>query len=55
MRMSSGYDSQLILDKVLTSTLKVKNGEAAYERDSVLFDEIQYAACDRGSYVGGRA
>lgn len=42
-RMSSGYDSQLILDKVLAATLKVKNGEAAYERDSVMFDEIQYA------------
>lgn len=41
--MSSGYDSQLILDKVLAATLKVKNGEAAYERDSVLFDEIEYA------------
>ncbi|SIT68298.1 putative methyltransferase, LIC12133 family [Ectothiorhodosinus mongolicus] len=43
VRMSSGYDSQEILDKVLAATLKVKNGEAAYERDSVLFDEIQYA------------
>jgi putative methyltransferase (TIGR04325 family) len=25
------------------AALKVKNGEAAYERDSVLFDEIQYS------------
>jgi putative methyltransferase (TIGR04325 family) len=40
---SSGYDSQEILDKVLAATLKVKNGEAAYERDSVLFDEVQYS------------
>jgi putative methyltransferase (TIGR04325 family) len=43
MRMSSGYDSQQILDKVLAATVKVKNGQAAYERDSVLFDEVQYA------------
>jgi len=43
VRMSSGYDSQEILDKVLAATLKVKNGEAAFERDSVLFDEIHYA------------
>lgn len=42
-RKSSGYDSQQILDKVLAATLKVRNGQAAYERDSVLFDEIQYA------------
>lgn len=37
----TGYDDRVILDKVLSSVLKVKNGEAAYERDSVLFDEIQ--------------
>lgn len=43
VRLSSGYDNQQILDRVLAATLKVKNGEAAYERDSVLFDEIKYA------------
>jgi len=43
VRMSSGYDSQQILDKVLAAAFKVKNGEAVYERDSVLFDEAQYA------------
>jgi len=31
------------LEKVLASTLMVKRGEAVFERDSVLFDEIQYA------------
>lgn len=41
--LSTGYDSTIILDKVLSSTLKVKNGEAAYERDSVIFDKIQYS------------
>jgi putative methyltransferase (TIGR04325 family) len=39
----SGYDSQLIVDKVRESTLKVKTGKAAYERDSFIFDEIQYS------------
>ncbi len=40
---SSGYDSDIIFEKVKASLLKVKNGEAAYERDSVLFNEIQYS------------
>ena len=40
---SSGYASEAILKRVLSATLKVKRGEAAYERDSILFDEIQYA------------
>lgn len=40
---STGYDSDQILEQVLTSTIKVKYGEAVFERDSVLFDEIQYS------------
>jgi putative methyltransferase (TIGR04325 family) len=40
---STGYDSEIILEKTKAALLKVKNGEAAYERDSVLFDEVQYA------------
>jgi putative methyltransferase (TIGR04325 family) len=40
---STGYDSEIILEKTRTALLKVKRGEAAYERDSVLFDEIQYS------------
>jgi putative methyltransferase (TIGR04325 family) len=39
----TGYDAAPILAKVLDATLKVKRGEAAFERDSVLFDEIEYA------------
>jgi putative methyltransferase (TIGR04325 family) len=42
-RECGGYDSSEILNKVRTSVLKVRNGEAVYERDSVLFDEIQYS------------
>ncbi len=40
---SSGYDGAHILEKVKKAVLKVKNGEAPYERDSVLFDEIQFS------------
>ncbi len=37
---SSGYDTSLILNKVKQAVLKVKSGEAAYERDSVVFNEV---------------
>ena len=40
---SSGYESSVILETVKNALLKVKNGEAVYERDSVLFDKIQYS------------
>jgi len=40
---SIGYDSDKIIEAVKTSVLKVKNGEAVYERDSVIFDEIHYS------------
>jgi putative methyltransferase (TIGR04325 family) len=39
----TGYDSDLIISKVRESLLSVKNGEAAYERDSVLFQKIHYS------------
>jgi putative methyltransferase (TIGR04325 family) len=39
----TGYDAEGILDQVLAATLKVKQGEAVFERDSVLFDKIEYA------------
>ncbi|MBI1770260.1 MAG: methyltransferase, TIGR04325 family [Bacteroidetes bacterium] len=40
---STGYDSLTIVEKVKEALLKVKNGEAVYERDSVLFDKIEYS------------
>jgi putative methyltransferase (TIGR04325 family) len=40
---STGYSSASILEKVREATLKVKSGEAIYERDSVLFDRIEYS------------
>jgi putative methyltransferase (TIGR04325 family) len=39
----TGYDAKDILEKVLAATLKVKRGEAVFERDSVLFNEIEYS------------
>ncbi|MCX6031984.1 MAG: methyltransferase, TIGR04325 family [Chloroflexi bacterium] len=43
MADSTGYDAEIILAKTTAALLKIKNGAAVYERDSVLFDEIQYA------------
>lgn len=39
----TGYDSTLILERVRRAMLKIKSGESAYERDSVLFDEVQHS------------
>lgn len=39
---SDGYDADIILAKTTDALLKVKRGEAVYERDSVLFDHIHY-------------
>lgn len=43
MKEATGYDSEAIAEKVLASVLQVKKGDALYERDSVLFDRIQYS------------
>ena len=40
---STGYDSQIILEKVKYSLLMVRDGLAPYERDSVIFSEVQYS------------
>lgn len=40
---ASGYDSVVILEQVKQAMLKVKAGEAVFERDSVLFDEVQHS------------
>ena len=40
---AGGYYDPSILDKTAKAASKVKNGTAAFERDSVLFDEIQYS------------
>lgn len=38
-----GYNADNILQKVRDATLMVKNGEAVYERDSVIFNTIEYS------------
>ena len=38
-----GYDSEVILKAKKHALLKIKRGEAVYERDSVLFSEKQYS------------
>lgn len=38
-----GYDDKIIFDKVKNAILAVRDGRAAHERDSVLFDEIEYS------------
>jgi putative methyltransferase (TIGR04325 family) len=41
-KLCSGYEDPLILNKTKEAILKVKNGEAAAERDSVLFEHPLY-------------
>ena len=43
LQKSSGYDARQILEKTRSSAIKVKNGDAVYERDSVLYDKIEYS------------
>ncbi len=38
-----GYNSEMIFNKVRDAALKVKRGEAAFERDSMAFKEIEYS------------
>lgn len=40
---SSGYDDEVIFRKSRAAALKVKKGEVAYERDSVLFDHVEFS------------
>lgn len=40
---ATGYDVADILDRVVLATRRVVVGEAAYERDSVVFDRVEYS------------
>lgn len=42
VRVSDGYDKHNILEKTKQALLKVKSGEAVYERDSVMFEKKIY-------------
>lgn len=41
-KQCGGYDDSLVFEKVKQATFKVKKGEAAFERDSVTFDKIEF-------------
>ena len=41
--LASGYNAAHILEKVKAAALKIKAGEAACERDSVIFDRIEHS------------
>jgi putative methyltransferase (TIGR04325 family) len=43
LEKSGGYDSEKIIEKVRVSASLVKNGLAAYERDSVLFYKAEFS------------
>jgi putative methyltransferase (TIGR04325 family) len=42
-KSATGYDADLILEKVKHATLEVIAGKVAFERDSVLFHEVQHS------------
>jgi putative methyltransferase (TIGR04325 family) len=57
-RASDGYESSVILERTTSALLKVKRGEAVYERDSVIIDPPEYpfpvvAALLRAAAHGG--
>lgn len=41
--VAKGYDLDVVINKVKNATLKVKNGEIPYSRDSVEFSRIEYS------------
>ncbi|MES2087671.1 MAG: methyltransferase, TIGR04325 family [Patescibacteria group bacterium] len=41
-KQSSGYDDGAVFEKVKKARLRVLSGEKKYERDSVVFDSVQY-------------
>lgn len=54
-RESSGYEADVILAKTSEALTRVKNGEAAYERDSVLFETIEYSWMTLAGLLWGAA
>jgi putative methyltransferase (TIGR04325 family) len=43
MANCTGYSAPVIVERTCASLLKVKSGEAVFERDSVLFDAAEYS------------
>lgn len=52
LRDSTGYDAPVIVEKTRAALLKVKNGAAIFERDSVLFDKPEYPFPIIGAMLG---
>jgi len=42
-RQSDGWDAQVILDKTLDVSLKVKRGDIVFQQDTVVYDRIRYS------------
>ena len=42
-RHAAGYDDPSILEKAVSAALRVERGEVPYERDTVVFDRIDYS------------
>jgi putative methyltransferase (TIGR04325 family) len=42
-KKTSGYEDDKVLEKVLAAAVKVDSGEAIFERDSVLFNHVEYS------------
>lgn len=40
---ATGYDAEVIFQRVRDATASVRDGKAAYERDSVLFNEVHHS------------
>ncbi|MBF2034157.1 MAG: methyltransferase, TIGR04325 family [Leptolyngbyaceae cyanobacterium T60_A2020_046] len=43
VKVSTSWNSDTVFGRVRKAALKVKQGEAVYERDSVLFDQVHYS------------
>lgn len=41
LKETTGYNAEAVLERVRESALKVKNGEAVYERDAIIYDSVQ--------------
>lgn len=42
-KQCTGYSAEAVLEKVKEAIILVKNGQAVFERDSVLFDRVEYS------------
>jgi putative methyltransferase (TIGR04325 family) len=43
LNATSGYDSDVILNKTADAYIQIKEGKGKYERDSYVFEEVQYS------------